>query len=63
MQGNLFVARRKSQKGYYNCVVFEPDDKNISPFIVTFDQLIQYRMAQMENVAFDEYVEDQVHGE
>ena len=49
MFGKLFVSQRKSKKGnLYKCVVFAPEDESLKEIVVSFDELIMYRLAAME---------------
>lgn len=62
MYGKLKVLRRKSKKGgVYDALVFFPDE-NITGmekgFIVSFEKLTMYRLADVEGVAYEELVEE-----
>lgn len=62
MDGKLKVLRRKSKKcGMYDALVFFPDE-NIAGmekgFVVSFDKLTMYRLADMESVAYEDLVEE-----
>lgn len=61
MDGNLYVARRKSAKGnYYKCVVFQPEKADIAPITISFDETLMYKLAEMEGCLLREYVVDEV---
>lgn len=57
MFGKLFVSQRKSKKGgSYKCIVFAPDDESLKEIVVSFDELIMYRLAEMEGCTLTDYV-------
>lgn len=57
MFGKLFVSQRKSKKGnYYKCVVFAPEDKSLKEIVISFDELLMYRLAEMEGCTLADYV-------
>lgn len=57
MFGNLYVSQRKSKKGNcYKCVVFAPENKSLKAIVLTFDELVMYRLADMEGCTFTDYV-------
>lgn len=62
MDGKLKVLRRKSKKGgMYDALVFFPNEDITGMekgFIVSFDKLIMYRLADVEGVAYEELVEE-----
>ena len=61
MDGNIYVARRKSAKGnYYKCVVFQPENVDTPPVIISFDEALMYKLADMEGCLLREYVVDEV---
>lgn len=56
MFGNLFVSQRKSKKGdFYRCIVFAPENESIKEFVVSFDELTMYRLAEMEGCTLADY--------
>lgn len=62
MDGKLKVLRRKSKKGgMYDSLVFFPDE-NVAGmekgFVVSFEKLTMYRLADIEGVAYEELVEE-----
>lgn len=62
MDGKLKVLRRKSKKGgMYDALVFFPDE-NVTGMekgiVVSFDKLLMYRLADAEDVAYEELVEE-----
>lgn len=61
MLGKLVVERRRSKKGsLYDCVVFYPDEMDGKSIILTFDKLIAYRLADLEGVSYEDFVQDEV---
>lgn len=61
MDGKIYVARRKSAKGnFYKCVVFQSEDVNIPSITISFDELLMFKLAEMEGVSLREYVVDEV---
>ena len=62
MDGKLKVLRRKSKKGgVYDALVFFPDEDIAGMekgFVISFEKLIMYRLADVEGVAYEELVED-----
>lgn len=57
MFGKLFVSQRKSKKGnYYKCVVFVPEDESLKEIVISFDELLMYRLAEMEGCTLSNYV-------
>lgn len=62
MYGKLKVLRRKSKKGaMYDALVFFPDEDIAGlekGFVVSFDKLTLYRLADVEDVAYEELVEE-----
>lgn len=62
MDGKLKVLRRKSKKGgMYDALVFFPDEDIAGMekgFVVSFDKLIMYRLADIESVVYEELVEE-----
>lgn len=57
MFGKLFVSQRKSKKGnYYKCIVFAPEDESLKEIVVSFDELVMYRLAEMEGCTLAGYV-------
>lgn len=62
MDGKLKVLRRKSKKGgMYDALVFFPNEDIAGMekgFIVSFDKLTMYRLADVEGVAYEELVEE-----
>ena len=62
MDGKLRVLRRKSKKGgVYDVLVFYPNayvDGMEKGFIVSFDKLTMYRLADVEGVAYEDLVEE-----
>lgn len=57
MFGKLFVSQRKSKKGNcYKCVVFTPEDESLKEIVLSFDELIMYRLAEMEGCTLADYV-------
>lgn len=62
MDGKLKVLRRKSKKGgMYDALVFIPNEDIAGMekgFIVSFDKLIMYRLADVEGVAYEDLVEE-----
>lgn len=61
MDGKLYVARRKSAKGnFYKCVVFRSEDIKIPPIVVSFDESLMYRLAEIEGCLLRDYVVDEV---
>lgn len=64
MDGKLFVAQRKSKKGsFYKCVVFAPEDESLKEIVVSFDELIMYRLAEAEGCALADYVVEEYETE
>lgn len=60
MDGKIYVARRKSAKGnFYRCVVFRPEDIKIPPIVVSFDEKLMYRLAEIECCLLRDYVVDE----
>lgn len=56
MFGKLFVSQRRSKKGnYYKCIVFAPEDKSLKEIVISFDELIMYRLAEMEGCTLADY--------
>ena len=62
MDGKLKVLRRKSKKGgMYDALVFFPDEDIAGMekgFIVSFDKLTMYRLADIEGVTYEGLVEE-----
>ena len=62
MDGKLKVLRRKSKKGgMYDALVFFPNEDIAGMekgFVISFEKLIMYRLADFEGVAYEELVED-----
>ena len=62
MDGKLKVLRRKSKKGgVYDALVFFPNEDIAGMekgFVISFEKLIMYRLADAEGVAYEELVED-----
>lgn len=57
MFGNLFVSQRKSKKGnYYKCIVFAPENESLKEIVLSFDELMMYRLAEMEGCTLANYV-------
>lgn len=60
MDGKLKVLRRKSKKGgMYDALVFFPDEDIAGlekGFVVSFDKLTMYRLADVEGVAYEDLV-------
>lgn len=57
MFGKLFVSQRKSKKGnYYKCIVFVPEDESLKEIVISFDELLMYRLAEMEGCTLADYV-------
>lgn len=60
MDGEIYVARRKSAKGnFYKCVVFQSKNPSIPPIIVSFDETLMYKLAEIEGCILREYVVDE----
>ena len=56
MFGKLFVSQRKSKKGnYYKCIVFAPEDESLKEIVISFDELVMYRLAEMEGCTLADY--------
>lgn len=56
MFGKLFVSQRKSKKGnYYKCIVFAPEDESLKEIVVSFDELMMHRLAEMEGCTLSDY--------
>lgn len=56
MFGKLFVSQRKSKKGnYYKCIVFAPEDESLKEIVISFDELIMHRLAEMEGCTLSDY--------
>lgn len=56
MFGELFVSQRRSKKGcFYKCVVFVPENKSLKEIVLSFDELIMYRLAEMEGCTLADY--------
>lgn len=56
MFGRLFVSQRKSKKGGpYKCIVFAPEDESLKEIVVSFDELVMYRLAEMEGYTLADY--------
>lgn len=61
MDGKLYVARRKSAKGnYYKCVAFQPENVDTPPIIISFDEMLMYKLAELEGCLLREYAVDEV---
>lgn len=62
MDGKLKVLRRRSKKGgMYDALVFFPNEDIAGMekgFVVSFEKLIMYRLADFEGVAYEELVEE-----
>lgn len=62
MDGKLKVLRRKSKKGgMYDALVFFPDEDIAGMekgFIVSFDKLTMYRLADIEGVSYEALVQE-----
>lgn len=62
MDGKLKVLRRKSKKGgMYDALVFFPDEDIAGMekgFIVSFDKLTMYRLADIEGVSYEGLVQE-----
>lgn len=60
MDGKLKVLRRKSKKGgVYDALVFFPDEDIAGMekgFIVSFEKLTMYRLADAEGIAYEDLV-------
>lgn len=57
MFGELFVSQRKSKKGnFYKCIVFAPENKSLKEIVLSFDELVMYRLAEMEGCTLTGYV-------
>lgn len=56
MFGRLFVSQRKSKKGgSYKCIVFAPENESLKEIVVSFDELVMYRLAEMEGYTLADY--------
>lgn len=62
MDGKLKVLRRRSKKGgMYDALVFFPNEDIAGMekgFVISFEKLIMYRLADFEGVAYEELVEE-----
>ena len=62
MDGKLKVLRRRSKKGgMYDALVFFPNEDIAGMekgFVVSFEKLTMYRLADAEGVAYEELVEE-----
>lgn len=62
MDGKLKVLRRKSKKGsLYDVLVFFPDEHiagMAKGLVLSFDKLTMYCLADMEGVAYEDFVEE-----
>ena len=62
MDGKVKVLRRKSKKGgMYDALVFFPDEDIVGMekgIVLSFDRLTMYRLADMEGVAYEDFVEE-----
>lgn len=57
MFGKLFVSQRKSKKGnFYRCIVFSPEDETLKDLVLSFDELMMYRLAEMEGCTLEECI-------
>lgn len=64
MFGRLFVSRRKSKKGSsYKCIVFVPENESQKEIVVSFDELIMYRLAEMEGCTLADYAVEEPEAE
>lgn len=64
MFGKLFVAQRKTKKGYYyKCIVFAPEDKSLKEIVVSFDELTMHRLAEMEGCTLADYAVEEYETE
>lgn len=62
MDGKLKVLRRRSKKGgMYDALVFFPTEDIAGMekgFVVSFEKLTMYRLADAEGIAYEELVEE-----
>lgn len=64
MFGRLFVSQRKSKKGgSYKCIVFAPEDESLKEIVISFDELVMYRLAEMEGCTLAGYVVEEREAE
>lgn len=64
MFGRLFVSQRKSKKGgSYKCIVFVPENESLKEIVVSFDELVMYRLAEMEGCTLAGYVVEEHEAE
>lgn len=64
MFGKLFVSQRKSKKGLsYKCIVFAPEDESLKEIVISFDELIMYRLAEMEGCTLADYAVEEYETE
>lgn len=57
MFGKLFVSQRRSKKGHcYKCIVFAPENESLKEIVLSFDELMMHRLAEMEGCTLADYV-------